>query len=401
MKLVKIPSDKYYDYRIQAMFDCYKWDPQFYDNNTLAKNVLVLTKDENEEIKKITENLDIETRQAEEFLNKNIKIAKKLALPKKILDQTHNMQNYDSSKNIRLMRYDFHPSLENNWTVTEVNSDVPGGFAESSLLPNLAREVIHMPELDYNCFGDRMVEAINDKLNKKGNIMMVHCTCFSDDRQVMQYMGDRLKKEGYNIIYGAADHINFKEEEAYCILNNNEEKIDLIFRFTPLEWLIQMKPRRWDGFFYSKARACNHPIAIYAQSKKFPFVWDDLEKNGISMKTWKSVLPETIEVKDLGNKEGFIYKPVYGRVGEKISIEEACKDDEYVKILKDVKKHPLQYIAQKKFTSIALKDEDGKEYHVCLGSYTIEGKHAGYYARISEYPRIDSFASDIPVLVEK
>ena len=48
-----------------------------------------------------------------------------------------------------------------------------------------------------------------------------------------------------------------------------------------------------------------------------------------------------------------------------------------------------------------LKDEDGKEYHVCLGSYTIEGKHAGYYARISEYPRIDSFASDIPVLVEK
>ena len=100
-------------------------------------------------------------------------------------------------------------------------------------------------------------------------------------------------------------------------------------------------------------------------------------------------------------KEGFIYKPVYGRVGEKISIEEACKDDEYVKILKDVKKHPLQYIAQKKFTSIALKDEDGKEYHDCLGSYTIEGKHAGYYARISEYPRIDSFASDIPVLVEK
>ena len=78
---------------------------------------------------------------------------------------------------------------------------------------------------------------------------MVHCTCFSDDRQVMQYMGDRLKKEGYDVIYGAADHINFKNKKAYCILKNNNKKIDLIFRFTPIEWLIQMKPRRWDGYF--------------------------------------------------------------------------------------------------------------------------------------------------------
>ena len=44
---------------------------------------------------------------------------------------------------------------------------------------------------------------------------------------------------------------------------------------------------------------------------------------------------------------------------------------------------------------------DGKEYHICIGSYTIEGEHAGYYARMSPYPRIDSYAEDIPVLVEK
>ena len=47
------------------------------------------------------------------------------------------------------------------------------------------------------------------------------------------------------------------------------------------------------------------------------------------------LLPETIEVNKLGNKEGFIYKPVYGRVGERISIKEACKDDEYNKIIQE------------------------------------------------------------------
>ena len=128
---------------------------------------------------------------------------------------------------------------------------------------------------------------------------------------------------------------------------------------------------------------------------------NDLEKVNITMETWKNLLPETLEVKDLRKKTGFIYKPVYGRVGEKISIKEACKDDEYQKIIKDVKKHPKQYLAQKKFESLPLKGEEGKEYHVCLGSYIIEGEHAGYYARISEYPRIDSYAADIPVLIEK
>ena len=401
MKLIKIPEDKYYEYKIQAMFDCYKWDPQFCDNNTLSKYVLILSKEENEELVKLTQNLDKETIRAEEYLNKNIKIAKKLSLPKKILEQIPSMQDYDKTKNIRLMRYDFHPSVNGDWVVTEVNSDCPGGFAESSLLPDLARKTLNIATLEYNSFGEKMVDAINKKLDKKGTIMMVHCTCFSDDRQVMQYMGDRLKREGYNIIYGAADHINFKDKKAYCILENNQISIDLIFRFTPLEWLVQMKPRRWDGYFSSKTMSCNHPISIYAQSKRFPFVWNDLEKVGINMKTWRKLLPETLEIKNMNLKDGYIYKPVYGRVGEKISIKEACKDDEYEKILKDVKKHPKQYLIQKKFESKPLETEDGKKYHVCIGSYTIEGEHAGYYARMSQYPRIDSYAEDIPVLIEK
>ena len=229
MKLIKIPEDRYYEYKIQAMFDCYKWDPQFCDSNTLSKHILILTQKENEEIIKLTKSLDKETRLAEEYLNQNRKLAKKLALPKQILEQIPNMQTYDKTQNIRLMRYDFHPSTDNHWVVTEVNSDCPGGFAESSLLPDIARKMINMPKLEYHSFGEKMVGTINSKLNKKGTIMMVHCTCFSDDRQVMQYLGDRLEKEGYKIIYGAADHINFKDKKAYCILDNNQESIDLIF----------------------------------------------------------------------------------------------------------------------------------------------------------------------------
>ena len=111
-------------------------------------------------------------------------------------------------------------------------------------------------------------------------------------------------------------------------------------------------------------------------------------------------MPETLNVKDAKGKEGFIYKPVYGRVGEFIGIKEACADKEYKQILREVKWAPRSYLAQKKFISQPLIGADGKEYHVGLGSYTVDGKHAGFYARVNTAPRIDSNAADIAVLIE-
>ena len=114
------------------------------------------------------------------------------------------------------------------------------------------------------------------------------------------------------------------------------------------------------------------------------------------MSTWRALLPETLEVKAAKGKEGYIYKPACGRVGEKISI----KEEEYKRIIADVKRHPKKYLAQKRFDSKPLTGENGERFHVCLGSYTVNGGHAGYYARISQSPRIDSNAADIPVLIE-
>ena len=401
MKLISIPKDKYNDYRLNLMFNGYKWDPQFYDSNTIAKQALVITNEEHKELESLTEKLDKETRQAEEYLNKNLNLAKPLVLPKKIYKELKRMKNYEADKHIRLMRYDFHPTIEGKWALSEVNSDVPGGFAESSIMPQIAIDTINEGKYWYKNFGDILTNAIIKKVKPKGNIMLVHCTSYSDDRQVMQFLGDKLKQLGFRIIYAAADHLRFKNQEAFSILDGNKGKVDAIIRFTPLEWLIDIKPKHWEGYFDTITPSCNHPIAIFAQTKRFPLVWDQLEKQGIRLSTWRQLLPETVEVKNAKHKNDYIFKPACGRVGEKISIKEACKEDEYRKIMADVKKHPKKYLAQKKFNSKPLISEEGESFHVCLGSYSVEGKHAGYYARISKLPRIDSYAADIPVLIEK
>ena len=396
-----IPNDMYNEYKLDVMLDCYKWDPQFCDNNTVAKYALVLSEKEHEELKLLTEKLIKETTEAENFLNKNLKYTKALEIPNKFRSDIKSMKNYNPDKHIRLMRFDFHPTLENKWAVSEVNSDVPGGFAEATLMNRKSLEYLSNENYYAISFGDFLADAIKKKVRQEGRIMLVHCTSYSDDRQVMQFLGDKLSGMGYEVIYAAADQLKFENGKAISILNNREGEVDGIIRFSPLEWVADMKTKNWHGYFDTETVSCNHPIAIFAQTKRFPFVWDLLESKGIDLSTWRELLPETLEVNDKKVDDKFIYKPVYGRVGENISIKEACKDDEYKKILEDVKRHPKKYLAQKKFNSRPLTNEDGEEFHVCIGSYGVENSHAGYYARISRSPRIDSYAADIPVLIEK
>lgn len=391
----------YNEYKLDVMLDCYKWDPQFGDNNTVAKYALVLSEKEHEELKLLTEKLIKETTEAENFLNKNLKYTKALEIPNKFRSDIKSMKNYNPDKHIRLMRFDFHPTLENKWAVSEVNSDVPGGFAEATLMNRKSLEYLSNENYYAISFGDFLADAIKKKVRQGGRITLAHCTSYSDDRQVMQFLGDKLSGMGYEVIYAAADQLKFENGKAISILNNREGEVDGIIRFSPLEWVADMKTKNWHGYFNTETVSCNHPIAIFAQTKRFPFVWDLLESKGIDLSTWRKLLPETLEVNDKKVDDKFIYKPVYGRVGENISIKEACKDDEYKKILKDVKRHPKKYLAQKKFNSRPLTNEDGEEFHVCIGSYGVENSHAGYYARISRSPRIDSYAADIPVLIEK
>lgn len=398
MKLVTIPD--YENYRIDAMFDCYKWDPQFLDSNTISKHALVLTKQEARSLARLTELLDQETRDAELFLNTHLSLAKKLRLPKKLLPELKRMKNYDPKRHIRLTRYDFHPTKEGEWAISEVNSDVPGGFAEASLLPKLALQYLNSNKVESIDFGSHLVKALSKKIKKKGTVFFVHCTSYSDDRQVMQYLGDQMEQRGYHALYGAIDHLRFQNQEAISILDGHQGKVDGIVRFTPLEWVKDIKPKTWSGYFDTTTPSCNHPIAIFAQTKRFPFVWEQLESYGLSFSTWRKLLPNTIEVTKKV-PPGYLYKPAWGRVGEKISIQEACEEGEYQKILKEVKRHPKRYILQKQFSSQLLESPEGEWFHVCIGSYAVDGKHAGFYARMSRKLRIDSDAEDIPVLIER
>ena len=216
----------------------------------------------------------------------------------------------------------------------------------------------------------------------------------------MEFLSDYFQAHGHHTIFAAPDHIVWDRHRAFCILEGDEGPIDGIARFFPLEWLTNL-PRKsgWKGYFDCKVPSCNHPAAILTQSKRLPLVWDEL---GVDIPAWKKLLPETRDPKSIKPQDtDWIYKPAFGRVGGGISIREAITGKEHKLIQKDARRQPGDWVAQRKFTSRPLTDINGETYHLCVGVFTVNGKSAGFYGRISPYPRIDDRAKDISLLVSK
>ena len=154
----------------------------------------------------------------------------------------------------------------------------------------------------------------------------------------------------------------------------------------------------WGGYYDTQTPSCNHPIAVFAQSKRLPLIWDEL---GLELPAWRALLPETRAPEAGKFGDGWIYKPALGRVGEGISIREALTQKEYRQIQRNVRWHPKDWIVQKRFESKPVSGDEGEHFHLCVGVFTVDGKAAGFYGRISPFPRIDARAKDIPLLVEK
>ncbi|MCL2694921.1 MAG: glutathionylspermidine synthase family protein [Clostridiales bacterium] len=396
IELVAIPKEQWHDYRLRVIFEAYKWDPQVGDHDTIAGHAVLLDSETARELETLAEQLAAETVQMEKTLAKRLALTKPLSLPRKIQRALPRLSGYEEKNHVRLMRFDFHPTAD-GWAVSEVNSDVPGGLAEASVLPRLCAPFF-AGALPPKHTGNLLLQTFAPKIRAGGRVALVHATSYADDRQVMQFVGDTFAAQGYEAVYAAPDHIRWVDGRAICIAEGCEGPVDALIRFFPLEWLTAL-PRGsdWQGYFDTKTPSCNHPVAILTQSKRLPLVWDKL---GLALSGWQTALPETRAPKGLGgDKENWIYKPAFGRVGEGISIREAIPAKEFKRIRRAATLHPKDWAAQRRFLSQPIPAPDGAARHLCLGVFTVDGKAAGFYGRMSPKPRIDGHAQDVPILI--
>ncbi len=397
IELRPLPDRQFDGLKKEIIFKCSKWDPQVGDQCTISKHAIILSEFCASKLKNAAESLYSETLQLERNLVNNPRLAKGLGMPFRILKLFLQGKVPATTSPLRIMRFDFHPTTE-GWKISEVNSDVPGGYAEASELPLLIAPFFPSTRPTGNP-ADAIASALKAALPKNGRVALVHATSYSDDRQVMHYLSKKLLKESMNPIFIAPDHIRWDGDSAFSIAIGQTGKVNALIRFFPAEWLRFLpSSSKWKNYFSTKLPCCNPTCAILSQSKRIPLVWNEMK---LDLPVWKNLLPETKQAKRLSGfgVKDWILKPAYGRVGNHILIPGSHSKQERKEALISVLLSPESWILQRKFNSIPLVSA-GKKYHLCLGVFVVNGIVSGYYGRLNEKPRIDQYAQEAAVLLE-
>lgn len=391
--------------RRRAIFECCKWDPQVEDVSVLAPWPLWLSRRAWDELARLAGALHDETLALERALLEpaHMQAVGELCVPpalRRALASSTWLGKRAAplaQAGPRVMRFDFHPTAE-GWRVSEVNCDVPGGYVEASGVTALFAELLGATPTG-DPAGALAKALANAARARDGGVALVHATAYSDDRQVMEYLARRLRALDVPATPCAPDALVLDEGEA--ILDG--AKLGALLRFFPAEWLESVRPRATARAFFRglQTPSTNPGCALLAQSKRLPLLWDAL---GVEVPCWRALLPETRDVRSLDERalsgEEWVLKPALGRVGADIALPGATPAPARAKILRAARRHPREWIAQRRFVTAPLSCDEGARYP-CLGVYTLDGRAIGVYGRLGATPLVDHRAQDVAVLLQE
>lgn len=395
---VPLQADDLQRVRTRAVFDCCKWDIQSEDHCVLADFPLFLEPEAWQHVAKMAERLAHEALLAEKELLARPELHAKLGLPRRIRKLLKSSNGANPSNGVaRVHRFDFHSTAE-GWRISEVNSDVPGGFIEASGFAQLMAE--HYPGYSLPANPARLyAEAIAHAAGERGLIGFVHATAHSDDRQVMEYLARGLRSQGLAAVMVSPEHLRWESGFARVASSFAEGKPAMLVRFFPGEWLCELRPDSiWAPWFVGGVTPTSNPgSALLVQSKRFPLTWSELRS---PLDAWRELLPETkcpSEVRDFSQGD-WVLKPIFGRVGEDVALAGVTERRNFDEIVRAARKHPDRWVAQRRFETAPLDTGRGPRY-ICLGVFTVDGRAAGAYGRIAAKPLIDQEAQDAAILI--
>ncbi len=392
-----LAADAYQAVRRATIFRWGKWDPQFEDLSVLCDFPLVLGRAEWQRVAAWADQLAAETLAAEEELVRRPDLHHGLGLPRAVRCVLARAAGAPPCSGPRVMRFDFHLTTE-GWRITEVNSDVPGGFIEAS---GFAREVAdRYPALQVA--GDpaaAYAAAWARRLAPGSLVALVHATAYTDDRQVMVYLGRLLEQHGLRACLASPADLTWRDDRAAVRVAGTTDEVAGVLRFFPAEWLPSL-PRHcgWQYLFHGSRIPLSNPgTALLTQSKRFPLVWSQLQT---PLPTWRSLLPETVapDRRLAAVLDGWVLKPALGRVGEDVAIAGVTAENEWRQIRRSVRWHRGEWAAQRRFQAVGLAGPRGPVFPQ-VGVFTVDGRTAGIYGRLARRPLIDCWSQDVAVLV--
>jgi glutathionylspermidine synthase len=390
-----IPRSTFATIRRRMVLEFCKWDPQVEDVSTLCPYPLLLQQEAWNQLIQWSEQLADETLNVEAELLQRPDLLSQLGLPRTVRKLLTRAKSPAAASFARIMRFDFHWTTD-GWRISEVNSDVPGGFIESSAFTHLMEQVTPATMSPGDPAGLYAEAIAQSGMQRVG---LVHATAYSDDRQVMTYLAQRLQQQNVEAFLGSPADVAWSEGRASLHGGSQWQDVDGLVRFFPGEWLPNLKQRPvWEPFFVgARTPISNSGTALVSQSKRLPLVWDRLTT---SVQMWKELLPETADPRRVPWKrdDQWVLKPALGRVGEMIGLHGVTSGKDWRAIRRSATWWPGHWVAQKRFQMQPLSGPQGVVYPV-IGVYTVDRRVAGIYARLAQQPLINHLAQDVAVLI--
>jgi glutathionylspermidine synthase len=385
--------------RRRMMLDGFKWDPQVGDVSTIAQFPIIMPVAQWRELSDLAGRMAGEIGAAEAELLERPDLHKGLGLPRRLRRVFHRRAGASlTPPAARVLRFDFHTTDE-GWRISEVNSDVPGGFTEASSLPTLMAP---------HYSGTRTVgdpaATWADALSATAmgqHVALLSATGFIEDQQIMAYLASLLARRGFiPHLIGPRDLL-WKDDRAYLRSRIDCGPLGAIARFYQAEWLAASSRRNgWPMMFVGgRTPVANPPTAVLSESKRFPLVWSGIKT---ALPTCRALLPETRDPRDApwARDESWLVKTALCNNGDSVVIRSLLSQNQWRRVCREVRWRPRHWVAQRRFSPTALETPIGKVYP-CFGVYSINGHACGVYGRFSPKPLIDFTASDVAVLVEE
>ena len=375
--------------RRRTQLEACKWDVQVGDVATLAEFPLLMPGAVWRELADTAERLSAETFAAEAELQRRPELLGKLGLPRAVRRVLASSEALSPTA-ARTLRFDFHWTTE-GWRLSEVNSDVPGGFAEASLFTRLSAEARGLaPAGDpIAAWADALARAACGRL-----VALLSAPGFLEDHQILIYLARQLAARACPARLASPRQLEWRDGTASLA----GEPAGAVVRFYQGEWLARLPARHWAPLFRGgRTPIANPGVATLCESKRFPLVWDALRA---PLPTWRAFLPETRAPRQAPwrRSDAWLVKSAYSNTGDTVSMRDQLPARVWRRVVWEVRSSPNNWVAQRRFESVPVSTPRGA-MHACIGVYTIDGRAAGAYARLAPKPLIDFAAVDCALLV--
>jgi len=396
-----LPESEFLEVQTRLALDYFKWDIQIGDTATLFRQPLLIRPTIWQQLAKMAEELAAELLAAEQEIVMRPELYPMLGLspslhpilPKASRNGAHAPQ-------VRVLRFDFHYTT-GGWRISEVNSDVPGGYTEASRFTQLvSRFTPHSrPSGDP---ARAWTDAIMRHVGTQGRVALLSAPGFMEDQQVTAFLAAEIQARGAEtfLVHGPSQ-FHWQAGQAHAVHKSGFIPVDAIVRFYQGEWLLKLPSASgWKHLFaLGKTLVTNPGYSLLTESKRFPLIWDYLETE---MTCWRSLLPESCDPQDnrwqSANDKSWVLKETFSNTGDSVHMYEAVSTRSWNALKSAALNHPERWVVQRKFEILPVWSELGRVYP-CIGVFTINGEVAGAYTRVGLQPVIDYKATDVALLI--